>query len=107
MQQGRKFRLVFTAWWLLWCALHAYVLFSYYTVFSVVMVDSLVTSVLTAGACMLIYNNMRYYLPKQEKYWYILIISVVLSAICTGLTTFFLHWLFQENESYAALLSAS
>ena len=107
MQKGRKFRLVFSAWWLLWCALHVYVLFSYYSILSVVVVDSLVTNVLIAGASILIYNNMRYYLPRQEKYWYILIVSAVLSAICTGLATFCMHLLFHENNSYTALLSAS
>ena len=107
MQQSKRFKLVFAAWWLLWCILHVYVLYGYYTVLPVVIVDGVVTNVLTAGACLLIYNNMRYYLPRHEKYWYILIISAVLSAICTGVATVVLHWFFQQNESYTALLHAS
>ena len=89
MQQNKKFRLVFVIWWGVWCSLHAYVLYSYFAVLQVAIVDSVITNVLTAGACMLIYNNMRYYFPKQEKFWYVLIVSAALSAICTGLATFF------------------
>jgi len=107
MQQSKRFRLVFAMWWLIWCVLHAYVLYSYYAVLQIVLADSIITNVLTAGACMLIYNNMRYYFPKQEKYWYILIISAVLSLICTGIAVFFLHLLYQQNTSYTSLLSAS
>ena len=107
MQQSKKFRLIFGIWWWLWCELHAYVLYSYFAVLHIVIVDSVITNILTAGACMLIYNNMRYYFPKQEKYWYVLIVSAVLSAMCTGLATLSLHWLFQENKSYTTLLSAS
>ena len=107
MQQSKKFKVVFAAWWLLWCALHSYVLYRYYPVLPVVMADSIVTNVLTAGACMLIYNNMRYYMPRQEKYWYILIASLVLSALCTGAATVVLHKLYRQNENYTSLLYAS
>src|SRR3954471_21177765 len=107
MQQSKKFRLVFGIWWWLWCELHAYVLYSYFAVLQIAIVDSIVTNLLTAAACLLIYNNMRFYIPKQEKYWYILIVSAVLSAICTGLATVFLHWLYQGNTNYTVLLSAS
>lgn len=107
MLQTKKYKLAFTAWWLLWCMLHIYVLYNYYAFLSIVIVDSVITNVLTSGACLLIYNNMRYYLPRREKYWYVLIVSAVLSVMCTGIATFLLHWLFQRNESYMALLYGS
>ena len=107
MPQSKKFRLVFAIWWVLWCVLHAYVLCNYYAGWQVAIVDSVVTNVLTASACMLIYNNMRYYLPRHEKYWYVLVVSVVLSAICTGIATTVLHWLYQQNAAYTSLLTAS
>lgn len=107
MKSNKKFKLIFAPWWVLWCALHVYVLYNYYPVLPVVIADSLVTNVLTAGACLLIYNNMGYYLPKNEKYWYVLIISVVLSAICTGVATAILHWFFKQNTAYTAVLLAS
>ncbi len=107
MLQTKKFKVVFALWWLLWCSLHVYVLYNYYPILLIVITDSVVTNVLTAGACLLVYNNMRYYLPKQEKYWYVLIVSVVLSALCTGIATGFLHWLYQQNNTYTNLLYAS
>src|SRR3954453_6367759 len=107
MQQSKKFKLAFAFWWGLWCSLHAYVLYSYFAILQIAIVDSVITNVITASAGMLIYNNMRYYFPKQEKFWYVLIVSAVLSAICTGLATFFLHWLYQNSKNYTTLLSAS
>ncbi|MEO7119680.1 MAG: hypothetical protein ABIY62_01210, partial [Ginsengibacter sp.] len=39
-----------------------------------ITVDTIVNNVLILAACLLIFNNMRYYLPRQEKYWYVLMI---------------------------------
>ncbi len=38
--------------------------------------DSLVSIVLLAAGSFFISNNMKYYLPRKEKYWYIIIISI-------------------------------
>lgn len=107
MQKSKKFRLVFAVWWLLWCVLHAYVLYNYFPVPSVVVVDSLVTNVLTASGCLLIYNSMNFYLPKQDEYWYIIKVSVVLSAIFTSIDMYFLHWIYDKNSVYTSLLDNS
>ncbi len=106
-QGDKKFRVIFVAWWLSWCALYGYVLNGYALTAGVIFTDTAITNVLIAGACLLVYNNMRYYLPKQEKYWYILTVGIVLSAICTGLATLALRLLFKENEYYTSLLAAS
>src|SRR5664279_77204 len=48
-----------------------------------VIVDAAVNNILLTGSCILILNNMRYYLPRREKYWYVLTISLALSGVCT------------------------
>ncbi len=47
-----------------------------------IIVDAVINNLLLTGSCLLVLNNMRYYLPRQEKYWYVLTISVGLSGIC-------------------------
>jgi len=51
--------------------------------------DSIVSNSLVALACGFVTNNLQYYLPKKERYWYILIISLGLSGIilsaCKGI----------------------
>ncbi len=38
--------------------------------------DSLTSIILLAGGSFFISNNMKYYLPRKEKYWYIIVISI-------------------------------
>lgn len=69
--------------------------------------DSFISNVLLAAACAVIINNMRYYLPKQEKYWYILFVSLGLSAVWLVLLKVILKFLFSNNSAYIAMLSQS
>ncbi|OYY05720.1 MAG: hypothetical protein B7Y15_07780 [Bacteroidetes bacterium 24-39-8] len=50
---------------------------------------------------------MRYYLPGKEKYWYVVVLSLGLSAVwlitARGIIWLFLH----DNESYMLMLSQS
>lgn len=48
------------------------------------LADSAASNTLLAVCCLLISNNMKYYLPRHEKYWYILVVSITAS----------LFWLF-------------
>src|SRR6202012_670587 len=47
----------------------------------VALTDSLVSYGLVAFSCAFVSNNMQYYLPKKERYWYILFISLALSGV--------------------------
>lgn len=65
------------------CAgIRTYILLQQNVTYTQAIADSLITFGLLGSACMLIINNMRYYLPKQEKYYYVLIISFAISLIC-------------------------
>lgn len=65
-----------------------------------VFVDALISNVLLTGSCLLIFNNMRYYLPRQEKYWYILTISIGLSGICLLIVKGALWMIFNDDVHY-------
>lgn len=48
---------------------------------TIALTDSLISNSLIAFSCAFLSNNMQYYLPKKERYWYILFISLALSGI--------------------------
>jgi two-component system, LytTR family, sensor kinase len=72
-----------------------------------IIVDLVVNNILVTGSCLLILNNMRFYLPRQEKYWYILMISLALSAICYWAAKGTLWLVFNNNPHYLESFSQS
>jgi sensor histidine kinase YesM len=70
-------------------------------------VDAAISHLCLAGASLIVINNMRYYLPGKERYWYVVVLSLGLSAVwlvvVRGLIWLFLH----ENSSYMQMLSQS
>lgn len=72
-----------------------------------ITVDTIVNNVLILAACLLIFNNMRYYLPRQEKYWYVLMISFGLTGICYIIAKGILWLSFHNDVHYTQSLSQS
>ena len=72
---------------------------------SIAWVDSLVSSILLALFSFLIINNMRYYLPGKERYWYTFIISLAISGLWLLLVRIILWIWFRENIAYQQFLS--
>lgn len=107
INNGKKFYATFTSWWLIWACTQTWLLNGYGINPQAALTDSIVSNALLASACLLVINNMKYYLPRQERYWYILIISVVLSSLYLLLTRTLLSWLFKTDNTYIYLLSNS
>jgi len=84
-----KFLLIFISWWLIWALLQTMLLLGFGLDFGIALADSLVSNTLLALACGFISNNLQYYLPKKERYWYILFVSLGLSGLillaCKGI----------------------
>ena len=76
-----KFLLIFISWWAIWAFLQSSLLISFGLRATIALTDSLVSNSLIAFSCGFLSNNMQYYLPKKERYWYILLISLSLSGI--------------------------
>ena len=76
-----KFLLIFISWWGIWGFLQTDLLISFGLRAMTAFSDSLVSNALVALSCGFLSNNMQYYLPKKERYWYILFISLALSGI--------------------------
>lgn len=98
---------VFSITWCTWAALHFKILAGFHIPFWQALVDTIVSNTLLAASCLLISSNMRYYLPGKEKYWYVLVVSFTLSAICIALTRLLLWIIYQDDAAYMHILSLS
>src|SRR5215212_3028582 len=103
----RRFIIAFSAWWLSWAELHAIVLNKFGLPFSRAFPDSIITNALLAGGCLLIGMNMQYYLPRKERFWYVLVVSSALSLIWLFVSKFFLHWAFSNDADYLNMFNQS
>jgi len=104
---GNRFRVTFFSWWLVWSVVHLLVLNSYGASILQSITDSLFCNVMLAGCSLLVANNMKYYLPQAERYWYILIMSLVLSVLWLVAVKTVLKLLFQSDADYLLLLANS
>jgi two-component system LytT family sensor kinase len=104
---NKKIKIAFAIWWLAWAILQYSVLWNYGLSTIQCFTDSLVSNFLLAGSCLLIGNNMRYYLPGKEKYGYVLAISFALSLIWLLIIKILLGTFFKSDPIYTNMLSNS
>jgi two-component system LytT family sensor kinase len=76
---------IFTSWFAIWALLQTHVLLNFGLRAVTALSDSAFSNTILALCCVLISNGMQYYLPKKDRYWYILFISLGLAALCTAL----------------------
>jgi len=104
---GNRFTITFISWWLIWIVVHMLVISSYGASVRQSITDSILCNLLLAASCLLITNNMKYYLPQKERYWYVLIMSLVLSGIWLLAVKTILKLVFKGDESYLLFLGKS
>ncbi|MES2006105.1 MAG: histidine kinase [Bacteroidota bacterium] len=102
-----RFRLSFISWWLVWTFVQVMVVSSYGASLAQSFCDSILCNLLLAGSCLLITNNMKFYLPQKERYWYVLIMSVVLSGIWLLVVKTILKLFYKGDEAYLLFLDHS
>jgi len=103
-----KFLLIFISWWLIWAFLQTLLLLGFGLSVEVAIADSVASNTLVALFCGFISNNLQYYLPKKERYWYILFISLGLSGVILALCKWILVPLLGNLEAgYALFFSRS
>ncbi len=74
-----KFRFIVGAALLAWFGLQSYLLYDFGFSWKIASTDAAATSVLLAGACFLISNNLKYYQPEKGRSLFILVLCLVLS----------------------------
>src|SRR5215470_16487379 len=101
------FKVAFGAWWFTWAELHFIALSNFGSSSLEAITDSLVSTILLAACGLLISMNMKYYLPRKEKFWYILIISFALSLVWLLVTHMILMFTFKGHDAYISMLNHS
>ena len=81
-----KVLIVFVSWWAIWALLQTSQLISYGLSTTVALSDSAFSNTIIALCCGFVSNNMQYYLPNKERYWYILFISIGLAVLTTAIS---------------------
>jgi two-component system LytT family sensor kinase len=107
LSSNTNFKIAFGAWWFSWAELHFIVLSNFDFPFLQAIADSLISNVILAGMCLLISMNMKYYLPRKERFWYILVISFALSLVWLLVTHVILMFLFLNDKAYINMLNNS
>ena len=97
----------FIAWFGIWSVLQIMVLQDFGVAASKAIADAIVSNLWLEAACLLVINNMRYYLPKREKYWYVLVISIGLSSLWLLLVRVSLWYLYKNDLFYIQTLVQS
>jgi hypothetical protein len=92
----KNLRIFFAAWWLLCLAIQFFVLKQLNIDDTHAAIDSLCSIILLSGGSLFISNNLKYYLPRKERYWYIVIVSVTVG--------FF--WILAQRGAMWALLKS-
>lgn len=97
--------IIFAIWWNFWGVLQMVILQDFGVGFLHAFVDSAISNTLLAALCLLIINNMSYYLPGKERYLYVLLISVALGGLWMLLTKGALRLTFKNDPEYLALFN--
>ena len=103
----KRLRIFFVAWWLVWMLLQ-YIMLRQLNIDELhAIADSVISNVLLAVSCFFISNNMKYYVPRQEKYWYILVVSLTVSFLWMLAQQGVIWMIFNEGDNYAEVIRNS
>jgi sensor histidine kinase YesM len=103
----KRLRIFFAAWWII-CMVLQYILLKEIGINDkYAITDCVIYIALLAASCFFISNNMRYYLPRNEKYWYILVISIAVSTICLLVHKGIIWILFSESDTFRKTIQAT
>jgi len=106
-QVSYLFASIFVAGWISFSFLQFKTLSNFGMDWYAASIDAGISNLCLASASLIVINNMRYYLPGKERYWYVVVISLGLSAVWLMVTRGIL-WLFlHENSNYMQMLSQS
>jgi len=102
-----KYLLTFIIWWLLLLFIQVDIVSKSGFPMLLAFTDSLVSNTFICLACFIVFNNMRYYLPRQDKYRYIIALSLVLACFCLIGLRVILRSIFKNEILYINFLQRS
>ncbi len=97
----KRLLVFFAVWWLLWMVLQ-YIILSQLNIDDThAIADSVISNILLAACSYFISNNMKYYIPRQERYWYIFIVSLTGTFLWILAEQGVMALVLNENDHYA------
>lgn len=103
--QIKKIASIILICWQLACAAVLYFFFNFS--WQIAIADSVVSNLYLATGCIVISNMLGYYQPKNEKLLYVLLVTVVISAIIVMASKYSLTLLFANQTAYLAFLDVA
>ena len=106
-----KYRYYFGIFWIIWSAIHAWVLQEWGYSFEASWLDSATCNILLAGMSLLIITSLRYYLPRKESFTYLLLMCIGFALLWLGCAKLALSYVADEfvvnafNESLPVRLA--
>jgi two-component system LytT family sensor kinase len=100
LESNRRLLLLNVSWWLIVGIIHFVILTNAGLPVKEVTIDTLISFGLLGSVCFLIVNNMRYYLPQREKYWYIVFVSLSVSGFCSFISKLLLNLIMTNDVPY-------
>ena len=100
----KRLRIFFTVWWMVCMVLFYLLLKDIHADDKHAFADAFISTIFLAACCFFVSNNMRYYLPRKEKYWYILITSLGMSGLWILMQWMVLKLVLSSEDTYSSLI---
>lgn len=97
---NNRLRLFFAVWWLLWMLLQFIILQQINVDLTHALSDAIVSNIVLGGICYFLSNNMKYYLPRNEKYWYVLVLSLVSCLFWLMIVQAVFYFILPQGDAY-------
>ena len=91
---------IFFVCWAVWALAHFGILYGWDMNWETATIDALVTNCLLAGACLLIFNNLRFYRPKRYAPLFLLGLCLAITAFWLFVTDLMLKLLIDEHLNF-------
>jgi two-component system, LytTR family, sensor kinase len=102
-----KFIYAFASWWAVWASLQVLVITNFGYGLKEAVLDSVLTNAQLVGACWMVSTMLKYYLPRKERYLYMLCLSAGLAGLTLLITKWLLVALLDGEPLYLAFFSQS
>jgi two-component system LytT family sensor kinase len=99
----KRFLFIFIAWWIIWAGMQTWILYGLGFPFEISLPDSAISNFLLAVACVIISNNLKYYLPQQRRYGYLLALSLLTAGAWLLAIKYALPFVITSNQNFYTL----
>lgn len=103
----KKFLFYFEIWWLLVTVLQYLILNQLNVENYYAITDAVASNVILGFLCFLLSNNMRYYLPRSEKYWYIIVSSLAVCLVWLIMLQLSFYFIMPKEDPYVEFFKDS